>query len=102
MAILKHLAIKKKDYGDIQRYEDDRVCTAQLFRDALRNPYGKPSRQDSMEIGDIMRYSITGWRPCGIQRFEEFGRQRAWERVNKVCQQSDENPEGGRKQVTMP
>ena len=48
-----------------------------------------------MEIGDIMRYSITGWRPCGIQRFEEFGRQRAWERVNKIRQQSDENPERG-------
>ena len=42
-----------------------------------------------MEIGDIMRYSITGWRPCGI------GRQRAWERVNKVRQQSDENLERG-------
>ena len=77
----------------LDNYDGDRVCTAQLFRDALRNPYGKPSRQDSMEVGDIMRYSITGWRPCGIQRFEEFGRQRAWERVNKVCQQSDENPE---------
>ena len=50
-----------------------------------------------MEIGDIMRYSITGWRPCGIQRFEEFGRQRAWERVNKVCQQSDENLESAQK-----
>ena len=48
-----------------------------------------------MEIGDIMRYSISGWRPCGIQRFEEFGRQRAWERVNKVRQQSDENLERG-------
>ena len=82
--------------GMIQMYLDgfagDYVCVAQIYQEALHNPFTDPSRRDSIEITDIMRHAIEGWQPGPIHRFEKYGRQRSWVRVNQVCQPSDSNP----------
>lgn len=51
--------------GIIQEYLDnvdsDEVCVVQIYRDALKNEYGNPSRRESNEIHEIMQNNITGW-----------------------------------------
>ena len=44
-----------------------------------------------------MRHSIEGWQPGPVHRFEKYGRQRSWVRVNQICQPSASNP-----QTTVP
>lgn len=82
--------------GMIQMYLDnyggDCVCVTQIYQEALHNPFTDPSRRDSIEIADIMRHSIDGWQSGPIHRFEKYGRQRSWVRVNQVCQPSISNP----------
>ena len=83
--------------GMIQMFLDsfagDYVCVAQIYQEALHNPFTDPSRRDSIEITDIMRHSIEGWQSGPIHRFEKYGRQRSWVRVNQACQPSGSNPE---------
>jgi len=74
-------------------YEGDYVCVAQIYQEALHNPFTDPSRRDSIEITDIMRHSIEGWQPGPVHRFEKYSRQRSWVRVNQVCQPSAANPQ---------
>ncbi len=74
-------------------YEGDYVCVAQIYQEALHNPFTDPSRRDSIEITDIMRHSIEGWQPGPVHRFEKYGRQRSWMRVNQVCQPSASDPQ---------
>lgn len=78
-------------------YEGDYVCVSQIYQEALHNPFTDPSRRDSIEITDIMRHSIEGWQPGPVHRFEKYGRQRSWVRVNQVCQPSASDP-----QTTIP
>ena len=74
-------------------YEGDYVCVAQIYKEALHNPFTDPSRRDSIEITDIMRHSIEGWQPGPVHRFEKYGRQRSWVRVNQICQPSASDPQ---------
>ena len=74
-------------------YEGDYVCVSQIYQEALHNPFTDPSRRDSIEITDIMRHSIEGWQPGPVHRFEKYGRQRSWVRVNQVCQPSASDPQ---------
>lgn len=101
--IEKQLTVLRREFmaedtnaGMIQMYLDgfagDCVCVAQIYQEALHNPFTDPTRRDSIEITDIMRHSIEGWQPGPIHRFEKYGRQRSWVRVNQVCQPSDSNP----------
>ena len=69
-------------------YDGDNVCVGQIYREALHNPFTDPSRRESIEITDIMRHAIEGWQPGPVHRFEKYGRQRSWVRVNQVCQPS--------------
>ena len=74
-------------------YEGDYVCVAQIYQEALHNPFTDPSRRDSIEITDIMRHSIEGWQPGPVHRFEKYGRQCSWVRVNQACQPSASDPQ---------
>ena len=98
----KQLNLLRRDFmaedtnaGLIQMYLDsfmgDYVCVAQIYQEALHNPLTDPSRRDSIEITDIMRHSIEGWQPGPVHRFEKYGRQRSWVRVNQICQPNDSN-----------
>ena len=69
----------------LDEYEGDYVCTTQLYREALHS-FGEPTRIESSEIGEIMRYSIQGWKVGPQHRFPIYGQQRSWIR-DEDCKQ---------------
>ena len=96
-ALRREFMAEDTNAGMIQMYldgfEGDYVCVAQIYQEALHNPFTDPSRRDSIEITDIMRHSIEGWQPGPVHRFEKYGRQRSWVRVNQVCQPNASDPQ---------
>lgn len=75
----------------MQDYPGDKVCSKQLFREALHNEFTPPQRWQTNEINDIMNQliregSITGWRYFDSpRRFSgDYGTQKGWERVKVV------------------
>lgn len=96
-ALRREFMAEDTNAGMIQMYldgcEGDYVYVAQIYQEALHNPFTDPSRRNSIEITDIMRHSIEGWQPGPVHRFEKYGRQRSWVRVNQVCQPSASDPQ---------
>ena len=83
----------------MQDYSGDKVCSKQLFREALHNELVQPQRWQTNEINDIMNQliregSLPGWRYFDKpRRFgPEYGTQKGWERVRDVneCASTDE------------
>ena len=75
--------------GMIQAYLDgykgDKVCSKQLYHEALNHPYEEPKSWELREINNIMNTVITGWKAfVNPRNFGVYGRQRGWERDNKV------------------
>ena len=75
----------------MQDYTGEKVCSKQLFREALHNEFTQPQRWQITEINDIMNQliregSLKGWRYFGSpRRFGSiYGTQRGWERVPDV------------------
>ena len=70
-------------------YTGDKVCSKQLFREALHNEFAQPQRWQTNEINDIMNQliregSLTGWRYFDKpRRFSgtDYGSQKGWERI---------------------
>lgn len=83
----------------MEEYTGDRVCSKQLFKEALHNEFTKPKRWQTNEINEIMNQlirngSLTGWRYFSSpKRFGyEYGTQKGWERISNVnegCQPTD-------------
>ena len=82
--------------GLIQAYLDnftgDIICTAQIYHEALGNPFNEPKRADSIEIADIMRNAISGWKEGPVHRFGKYGTQRSWIRVPVVGEREAKPP----------
>ncbi len=83
----------------MQDYSGDKVCSKQLFKEALHNELVQPQRWQTNEINDIMNQliregSLPGWRYFDKpRRFgQEYGTQKGWERVRDVneCASTDE------------
>ena len=75
----------------MQDYSGDKVCSKQLFKEALHNELVQPQRWQTNEINDIMNQliregSLPGWRYFDKpRRFgPEYGTQKGWERVRDV------------------
>ena len=75
----------------MQDYPGDKVCSKQLFREALHNEYTQPQRWQTNEINDIMNQliregSLEGWRYFDSPRrfHSDYGTQKGWERVKNV------------------
>ena len=74
----------------MQDYTGDKVCSKQLFREALHNEFAQPQRWQTNEINDIMNQliregSLPGWRYFDKpRRFTgtDYGSQKGWERVS--------------------
>ena len=74
----------------MQDYSGDKVCSKQLFREALHNEFAQPQRWQTNEINDIMNQliregSLPGWRYFDKpRRFTgtDYGSQKGWERVS--------------------
>ena len=59
------------------RYE---TCVLDLWKNALKNDFSKPTKKDSQELGVIMQ-SIPGWtKQEKVKRFSAFGVQKWWAR----------------------
>lgn len=75
----------------MQDYSGDRVCSKQLYCEALNNGNIQPQRWQTNEINDIMNQLIKegklpGWRYFDSpKRFHaDYGTQRGWERIPVV------------------
>ncbi len=75
----------------IEDFKGDKVCSKQLYREALHNEYSQPMRWQTNEINEIMNQLIrdkvlTGWRYFSSpKRFgSEYGTQKGWERIPEV------------------
>ena len=75
----------------MQVFPGTRVCSKQLFKEALGNDIIQPQRWQTNEINDIMNQlisegSLPGWRYfSNPKRFgKEYGSQKGWERIPEV------------------
>lgn len=75
----------------MQDFTGDKVCSKQLFREALHNEYSQPQRWQTNEINDIMNQlirdgTLEGWRYFDSpRRFgSDYGSQKGWERIPDV------------------
>ena len=68
----------------------DKVCTLELWKNALDNPFVKPTRRDSNELVLIMQ-SLKDWQRCEkTERYGEYGVQRVWVKVKESQKQLPE------------
>ena len=71
----------------LEKYEGTHVCTKMLFCEALEHAaFEDIPTWVSREIGEIMD-GMDGWTSGKTHRFEKYGRQRSWVRIEE-CQQS--------------
>ena len=76
----------------MQDFTGNKVCSKQLFKEALHNEFAQPQRWQTNEINDIMNQliregSLPGWRYFDKpRRFSgtDYGSQKGWERVDDV------------------
>lgn len=67
----------------LDEYPGQFVCSILLFREALKKTFDEPKSWELRDICDIMNNSIEGWAEAPQHRFPQYGRQRAWQRVNE-------------------
>lgn len=74
--------------GMIESYIKHRteVCVMELWKNALDNPFSKPTRRESNEITLILQ-SIGGWERDKVKRHEEFGNQMVWRKTQQKQKQ---------------
>jgi len=82
----------------VQDYTGDRVCSKQLFKEALHNDFVQPAKWQTNEINDIMNQliregSLPGWRYFDSpRRFgPEYGTQKGWERFREATREQPPN-----------
>ena len=76
----------------MQDFTGDKVCSKQLYKEALNHAFDEPKQWEIREINEIMNQCITGWRYFSNPRmFVGFGRQKGWER-EKTATDSDNQP----------
>lgn len=64
----------------LDKHDGERVCVAQIWKEALGNEYTPISRREINELHDIMRDSVAEWESIGRQRCGDYGIQRAYEK----------------------
>ena len=67
----------------LDEYTGQYVCSILLYREALKKMFDEPKSWELRDICDIMNNSIEGWAESPQHRFPQYGRQRAWRRVNE-------------------
>lgn len=79
----------------LDKHFEDKVCVAQIFKEALGNEFVKPSRKESNEIHDIMLHEIRGWERLSGKtdraRIGEYGTQICYQRITKEFEELSEN-----------
>lgn len=64
----------------LDKYEGDRVCIAQIWKEALGNEYNPISRRETNELHDIMRNNFAVWEYVQKQDCGKYGVVRAYDR----------------------
>ena len=74
--------------GYLEQYTGDKVCSKQLYKEALGHEYDQPTRRDLVEINEIMTQLIRNGTLKGWRRFDTprrfgrpYGTQKGWERI---------------------
>ena len=74
-------------YAFMESFTGDKICSKQIYREALDHPYEEPKQWELREIREIVNQGIAsraiqGWHAFpNSRRFEKYGTQRGWERV---------------------
>ncbi len=85
-------------YGFMETYLGDKLCSKQLYKEALNHPFDEPKQWETREIFEIVNVGIAngrirGWRPfANSRRFEKYGTQRGWERIPTEADPPDNQP----------
>lgn len=81
-------------YAYLEDYTGDRVCSKQLYEEALRN-LNSPADWETRAICEIMNTGIAGgiiqgWAAYkSPKRYKKYGSQKGWERVNQAPPEGD-------------
>ena len=73
----------------MEDYPGDKLCSKQIYREALEHLYDEPKAWETREICEIVNLAIAGgelpgWRAfTSPKRFPKYGTQRGWERIPK-------------------
>lgn len=74
-------------YAFMESFTGDKICSKQLYREALDHLYEEPKQWELREIREIVNQGIAsgaiqGWHAFpNARRFEKYGTQRGWEKV---------------------
>lgn len=91
--IMKYIEIKEGRVlqGKEAPGNENYLCIIEIFEQALKNSYNKPTRKESDEIAQILN-KLQGWKKGeGTKRFKNYGPQGFWERIEKRGEISDNN-----------
>ena len=81
-------------YAYLEDYTGDRVCSKQLYEEALGN-LNSPADWETRAICEIMNTGIAGGIIQGWvaykspKRYKKYGSQKGWERVNQAPPEGD-------------
>lgn len=64
----------------LDTYKGDYVCTKMIYQETYHG-FGEPDRKTISEINDVMNNTIDGWTLGPQHRFDRYGQQRSWMRV---------------------
>ena len=74
-------------YAFMESFAGDKLCSRQIYKEALDHPYDEPKQWETREIFEVVNLGIAsgeiqGWRAfSNSRRFEKYGTQRGWERI---------------------
>ena len=77
-------------FAFFEDYPGDRLCSKQIYKEALDHPYDEPHDWETRNICDIVNNGIangdiSGWEAFkNPKRFGKYGTQRGWERKDAV------------------
>ena len=74
-------------YSFMDNFRGDKLCSKQIYHEGLNHPYDEPKQWETREICEIVNTGISkgvirGWQAfVSSRRFEKYGTQRGWERI---------------------
>ena len=77
-------------YAWFETFEQDKVCSLQIYRECLAHPLDEPKNYETREIREIVDSGIasgeiSGWQKFrNARKFAKYGRQYGWERIQPV------------------
>ena len=85
-------------YSFMENFRGDKLCSKQIYHEGLNHPYDEPKQWETREIYEIVNTGIAkgiiqGWQAfSSSRRFEKYGTQRGWERVQPPVKQEPVKP----------